>query len=152
MSAVFIRSEVRSHDFEQNEIKNGVGLYFEELADLQVYHSEWAFVTYVNLSYFNVETEYLESTVGKIQEFCNKIKVEFILPIPNSNCDHVIPQLHSLLDEIKEYSTKWFMNRDYNAVQRSENEFRGFRRRRKRGFLGTITKTMFGTLTEDEGN
>lgn len=148
-----MRSEVYSEDFEQYEITNGSGLYFEEMAHLQVYHSEWAFVTYVNLSYFTVETDYLESTVGKIQEFCNKIKSEFTLPMPSSTCDHVIPQLHSLLDEIKEYSTKWFINRDYNAEQRYENEFRGFRRRRrkKRGFLGTITKTMFGTLTEDEG-
>lgn len=147
--AVFVQSEVYSEDFEQYEINNGSGLYFEEMADLQVYHSEWAFVTYVNLSHFTAETEYLENTVGKIQEFCNRIKLEFTLAIPNSNCDHVIPQLHGLVDEIKEYSTKWFMNRNQDTEQRYQNEFR--RRRRKRGFLGTVTKTMFGTLTEDEG-
>lgn len=122
------------------------------MADLQVYHSEWAFVTYVNLSYFTSEAAYLESTVEKIQQFCDKIKVEFTHSMPSSNCDHVIPQLFGLLEEIREYSSKWFINRDYNTEQRYENEFRGFRRRKKRGFLGTITKTMFGTLTEDEGN
>lgn len=151
---VCIQSEIYSEDFEQYEMNNGSGLYFEEMADLQVYHSEWAFVTYVNLSYFTTEAEYLENTVEKIQEFCNKIKIEFTsLAIPRSNCDQVIPQLYVLLDEIKEYSSKWFMNRDYRTEQRYENEFRGFRRRRKRrGLLGTITKSMFGTLTEDEGN
>lgn len=121
------------------------------MADLQVYHTEWAFVTYVNLSCFTAETEYLENTVEKIQEFCNKIKLEFSLPVPNSNCDHVVPQLHSLVDEIKEYSTKWFMHRNQESVHRYENEFHRRRRRRKRGLLGSITKTMFGTLTEDEG-
>lgn len=152
LGAVFVQSEVYSEDFEQYEINNGSGLYFEEMADLQVYHTEWAFVTYVNLSCFTADTDYLESTVGKIKEFCNKIKAEFTLPIPASNCDHVIPQLHSLVDEIKEYSTKWFMNRNQDSEHRYENEFhRRRRRRRKRGFLGTITKTMFGTLTEDEG-
>lgn len=134
----------------QYEITSDSGLYFEELADLQVSHSEWAFVTQVNLSYFNIEIEHLENTVHKVQKFCDKIRVEFSLAIPNSNCDHVVPQLHTALDELREYSTKWFTDRDYNAESRYENEFRGFRRK-KRGFLGTVTKSLFGTLTEDEG-
>lgn len=145
-----IRSEVHSVDFEQYEISSSAGLYFEELANLQVYHSEWAFVTFINLSHFTAESEHLEETVAKIQEFCDKIKVEFTLPIPTSNCEHVMPQLHSLLEEIHDFSTKWFMNRELSAEPRYENDFRGFRRK-KRGFLGTITKSLFGTLSEDEG-
>lgn len=88
--------------------------------------------------------------MAEIQEFCDKIKVEFTLSIPSSNCDHVMPQLHSLLEEIRDFSTKWFMNHEFSAEHRYENDFRRFRRK-KRGFLGTITKSLFGTLSEDEG-
>lgn len=134
----------------QYEIESNSGLYFEELAELQVSHSEWAFVTHVNLSYFNHEIDHLEKTVGNIQKFCDKIRAEFTHDIPNSNCDHVVPQLHNSLEEIREYSTKWFTDRDYSAESRYENEFQRLRRK-KRGFLGTMTKSLFGTLTEDEG-
>lgn len=148
--AIVIYSEVHSTDFEQYEINSKTGLYFEELADLQVFHTEWQFVTYVNLSQFNTEVEHLENTVLKIEMFCDQIKAEFSLANLNANCDHLMPQLHTSLADIREYSTKWFTNRDINAETRYENDFRGFRRK-KRGFMGTITKSLFGTLSEDEG-
>lgn len=146
-----IRCEIHSFDFVQNEIDATSGLYFEELGHIQLYATEWTFVTYVNLSYFASETEYLEYTVNKIQKFCDRIKEEFSLITPNSYCDHTLPQLHTLLDEIREYSAKWFMNQKFDGDRRYENEFRGGRRRKKRGFLGAITKQLFGTLSEDEG-
>lgn len=128
-----------------------MGLFFEELSNLQLYHSEWTFVTHVNLSYFNVETDNLEHIVIKIQQFCDKIREEFLLPIPNSYCDHTVPLLQNSLEEIKEYSTKWFMNYEFQSEPRYENEFRNGHRK-KRGFLGAITKQLFGTLSEDEGS
>lgn len=117
---------------------------------MQLYHSEWTFVTYVNLSYFAVETEHLERTVLKVQQFCDKIHEEFSLPIPSSYCDQTTPQLFSLLEEVREYSTKWFLNKEISSGSRYENEFRPLRKRalqrKKRGFLGTIAKSVFGTL------
>lgn len=151
LSATVIRAKILSSDFEQYEIDSSLGLFFEELSSLQLYHSEWTFVTHVNLSYFTAETEHLEQTVQKIQQFCDKIRDEFILPIPSSYCDHTVPLLQNSLEEIKEYSTKWFMNYEFQNEPRYENEFRGVRRR-KRGFLGAITKQLFGTLSEDEGS
>lgn len=122
---------------------------------MQLYHSEWTFVTYVNLSYFAVETEHLERTVLKVQQFCDKIHEEFSLPIPSSYCDQTTPQLFSLLEEVREYSTKWFLNKEISSGSRYENEFRPLRKRalqrKKRGFLGTIAKSVFGTLSETEG-
>lgn len=142
-------------DFEQYDIKSSSGLYFEQLSDVQLYHSEWTFVTYVNLSYFTVESEHFERTVLKIQNFCDKIREEFPLPIPSSYCDQTTPQLFNLLEEVREYSTKWFTNNEFSSESRYENEFRPLRKRslkrKKRGFLGTIAKSVFGTLSETEG-
>lgn len=151
LSATVIRAKIVSSDFEQYEIDASLGLFFEELSNLQLYHSEWTFVTYVNLSYFTGETANLEQTIQRIQHFCDKIREEFVLPIPSSYCDHTVPLLQNSLEEIREYSTKWFMNNEFQNEPRYENEFRGVRRK-KRGFLGSITKQLFGTLSEDEGS
>ncbi|XP_031620040.1 uncharacterized protein LOC116338739 [Contarinia nasturtii] len=147
---VTVRAEIHASDFEQYEIDPSSGIFFEELGSLQLYSTEWTFVTYVNLSHFAAETEYLDHMVLKIQNFCEKIHAEFALAIPNSYCDHTMPQLLNLLDDVREYSAKWFLNHELPSELRFKNDFRGLRRK-KRGLLGGITKQLFGTLSEDEG-
>lgn len=118
------------------------------MGSLQVYHSEWAFVTYVNLSYFTSEANNLEHTVNNIQQLCDSIKEEMELKIPSSYCENTLPQLHILLDDVKEYSTKWFLSHETEAKQQ-ETAFRGTRRK-KRGFFATVTKRLFFSMSEEE--
>lgn len=134
-------------DFEQHALNTTSGLYFDEMGHLQLYHSEWAFVTYINLSYFTSEAEHLERTVNSIQNLCDTIKTEVDLKIPSSYCENTMPQLHVLLEDVKEYSTKWFLNHETEAKQ--EQAFRGTRRK-KRGFFATVTKRLFFSMSEEE--
>lgn len=135
-------------DFQQYAINTTSGLYFEEIGNMQVYHSEWSFVTYINLTYFTNEANNLEQTVNLIQQLCDSIKMETNLQIPSSYCENTMPQLYLILDELKEYSTKWFMNHESEAKQ--DTIFQNSRRRKKRGFFGSLTKRLFFSMSEDE--
>lgn len=156
-------------EFQQHTLNAASGLYFEEIGNVRVYYSDWTFVTYVNLTYFVAETEHMERTIETIQTLCDGIKAEFNLEIPNSYCDNTMPQLYVLLDEVKEYSIKWFLNHESGAMQqenlfgtRSPSEImeqqygheqqqrRRRRRRRKRGFFGTLSKRLFFSMSEEE--
>lgn len=153
-------------EFQQHTLNPASGLYFEEIGNVQVYYSDWTFVTYVNLTYFVAESEHMEKTIETIQALCDGIKAEFNLEIPNSYCDNTMPQLYVLLDEVKEYSIKWFLNHESGAMQH-ENLFDGSqpeimeqqqrrrgqqqrRRRRRRGFFGSLSKRLFFSMSEEE--
>lgn len=138
-------SEKLNLDFKQNEIKSTSGLYFEDIANLRVYHSEWAFVTFVNLSYFTAEAENLERTVETIKKLCSSLKNELTLQVPSSYCDNTMPQLQILLDDIREYSVRWFVNHEMDTTNGN-----AVRRRRKRGFFGAISKRLFFSMSDDE--
>ncbi|XP_031623755.1 uncharacterized protein LOC116341043 [Contarinia nasturtii] len=134
-------------EFDQQEIKSSAGVYFDEMANLQVYHSEWTFVTYVNLSYFVEEMKHLEKTVENIQNLCDSIKNEFSLSVSTSHCDHTLPQLHNVMEEIKNYEIKWFF--DLKADTRDQNLF-DRSKRKKRNLLGTISRRLFFSLPEED--
>lgn len=114
---------------------------------MQVYHSEWAFVTYVNLTNLTVEAEHLEQTVDKIESLCNNIRDDLELPIPSAYCDHAMPELHYLLDDIKDYSLKWFTY--HESEPRHVNAFQHMKRR-KRNILSKISKRLFCSMSDDE--
>lgn len=146
-------------EFQQYTLNPASGLYFEEIGNVQVYYSDWTFVTYVNLSYFVAEAEHLEKTIDTMQALCDGIKAEFHLEIPNSYCDNTMPQLYVLLDEVKEYSIKWFLNHESGVSgsqsetvqqQRRHGQSQQRRRRRRRGFLGSLSKRLFFSMSEEE--
>lgn len=135
-------------DFQQAELNSQYGAYIEEIANIQIYHSEWSFVTFVNLSYFAIEMDYLNETVTSIQMLCDSINNEFsILSIQTSYCDHTMPQLHNLLEEIKDFDINWFLNHGANSLH--PNPFNRSERK-KRSILGTISKRLFFSLSEDD--
>lgn len=114
------------------------------MANMQISHSEWSFVTSVNLTYFESEAKYLEQTVANIQRLCDIIIEDFQLPIPSEYCAHTMAQLHSLMEETSEFSAKWFMQQEFdvNAFHRTN--------RKKRSFFGTISKRLFFSMSEDD--
>lgn len=134
-------------DFRHHKINSASGLYFEEMGNMRVYHSEWAFVTYVDLTYFKLEANHLERTIHRIQRLCDSIK-ELELPTPSSYCNDTMPQLHNLLKEIKEYNIDWFFNSENDPQPFEANEINKVRR--KRGFLSSISKRIFFPMSEDD--
>lgn len=132
-------------DFRQHNINVSSGVYFEEIASVQVYHSEWAFVTYVNLTNLTVEAEQLERTVDKIQTLCNSIKDELNLPIPSAYCEHAMPELHYLLEDIRDYSIKWFTYHESEPRHTFQHL-----KRRKRNILSKISKRLFCSMSDEE--
>lgn len=163
-------------EFQQHTLHAASGLYFEEMGNVQVYYSDWTFVTYVNLTYFVAETEHMQQTIDTMQTLCDGIKADFNLDIPNSYCDNTIPQLYVLLDEVKEYSIKWFLNHESGAMQhenllsslepeimqlpqpqpqpqqqqQQQRRQRRRSRRRRRGFFGSLSKRLFFSMSEEE--
>lgn len=111
-----------------------------------MYHSEWAFVTYVNLTNLTLEAEHLEKTVEKIQLLCNNIQSQLDLPIPSAYCDHAMPELHFLLDDIKDYSVNWFT---HHESPRHVASFQHLRRK-KRNILSKISKRLFCSMSDEE--
>lgn len=102
-------------------------------------------MTYVNLSYFKTEAAHLDQTVDNIQRLCDIIEDDFQLEIPSEYCAHTMAQLQNLIEEMKEFSAKWFLQQQFES-----NTFHRESRRKKRGFFGAISKRLFFSMSEDD--
>lgn len=105
------------------------GIYFEEYGKAQLYSTNWNLVTYYDLDSFNHELILLRDQIAKIEGICNNSTYIY--------CESGIKNLKIILDEI-----------DQNAEILDPSH-----KRSRRGLInvvGTLSKTLFGTLDEED--
>lgn len=136
--------------FTQKPLTKELGIYFEQVSSIRLYHKQWNIVTYVNLTSLQTEWDHIRDMVQKTEDICSglrtlseEIHTHFIQRrnmsvIENFNCGPTYIQLQNLMTQIADYNVEHFQN---------------INNRRKRGFLnvvGEIAKDLFGTLSESD--
>jgi hypothetical protein len=95
-------------------------------------------ITHVNLSIYEEEYQYIHSTVARADTICKQVIKQYIENKENSNftpkCDKNIDEINTILNEINEYHSKWFVTKKHRL------------NRTKRGLF----KSMLGFLDDEE--
>lgn len=123
----------KNEKFSITEVTSQTGIYFEELARVKTFYTDWHLVTYVNLTVYNEEYDYINEIINQIQKACDV--VDHII-----QCNYNLEQIKSLMKEIDEYHVNWFIPESYTN-------------RPKRGLaniVGSGQKILFGVLNEDD--
>lgn len=137
--------------FSQRPLTKELGIYFEQVSAIRLYHKQWNLITYVNLSALQNEWEHIQTMVQQTNAICTEIITQNAgrpeneiergwnhTTIENINCGPSHIQMQYLLNQIQEYNVEHFQN-TY--------------KRKKRGFLnvvGEIAKDLFGTLSDSD--
>lgn len=146
-SLIFIPIIHAQNDINITMINSNTGLYIEELALIKTYHTEWNLVTYINLSTYVHDFQILKEMLSSADQICtntidkskNLYPDNWIATFINLDCKKIIFNLFSIIQDLDEYHSKWFMS--------NQNE------RSKRGLIdpiGSLSKFLFGTLAEED--
>lgn len=109
------------------------GIVFEEIGRANLYANEWKFVMYYDLENFKYEFNNIKYITEEITGICHKLGNESLLA---HTCNGTLLQINLIINSI-EYK---------NVLLNTPNRVR-------RGLfnaVGTISKTLFGTLDEDD--
>lgn len=135
-------SEGMPDDFTITPIKYNTGLYYEKLQRLRLYRTQWKLVTSLELaSYLREEPEIAKHT-KQAENLCTQ---RGLTPCPT---EEYLPSMMQKLEDSQKYYDM------LNAMlQEHRRDHRGRNRKIRNAplsFIGTISKVLFGTLTEED--
>ena len=115
-------------------INNNPGIYFENIGKIGLYSNEWQVIVYYDLTNYYFELTKLNQYIINIRTMCNKM-----LAVHENMylCTNIAQQFELILNGIK----------DRNILLRPQKQ------KKKRSLfnaVGTLSKTLFGTLNEDD--
>lgn len=129
--------------YQYKQLRTDLGLYFEEIAEVRLYHEEWKLATYINLTGYEEEYDNLQQMVSSVKQLCALLHAERATEARREvfnvteGCGPIVEEMNVIMSEIDEYNSRWFYNRG----------------REKRGLLniiGEVSKALFGTLSESD--
>lgn len=115
-----------------------LGIYFEETAVLKVYHSDWHLTLRLDLNQIDLERKKIKEIADTIKEACFNLSVAS-LDLAGS-CTEISTRIDIEVNELERSNAIWF---DHDG------------HRQKRGLInaiGEVSKTLFGTLTEEDAD
>lgn len=114
-----LEPSIADEGYSIKPINSSTGLYIEELANLRTFHTNWKLITFLNISLYEDEYNYIQKTVHEANEVCTTIIHSFNKSFAGTDieefspkCDENIKEIFSLLSEIEEYNSKWFIKGD----------------------------------------
>lgn len=111
------------------------GIYFEEYGNIQLYSTNWKLVTYYNLEDFHLEHRLLRVQTKEIEKICLNFKIH--KPTRTHPCESQISNIKIILRDI-----------DQNTEILEPKHLRN--RRGLINAVGSLSKTLFGTLDEED--
>lgn len=147
--AIHVTTVLTHSHFSYTPLTKELGIYFEQVSTLRLYHSEWNIVTYINITALEEEWVHIQSMVSKADQLCEQIEIarktiaanasiyqkQLISPLSIS-CGPMRQQLTKLLQEVQEYNSEHFHSRQ---------------RRGLLNVVGEISKNLFGTISKSDG-
>lgn len=115
-----------------------MGIYFEETAILKVYHSDWHITLRLDLNKLEEEKEKLNDIAKIVKDAC--INLTTTAPDLAAYCIEISNRVDTELAELDRSNAIWFHHDDH---------------RQKRGLInaiGEVSKTLFGTLTQEDAS
>lgn len=116
------------------KFQSNPGIYFEEIGKVSLYSTEWQTVIYYDLSNFNLELSMLKDCEGKFKRACSGL----------TECESTRRLCLSLSEH---YSNL------INEISERVKLIQGKEKRQRRGLfnaVGSLSKTLFGTLDDDD--
>lgn len=131
-----------SEDFTITPIKYNTGLYYEKMQRLRWFRTQWRLVTSLELATYLKEEPEIEKHARQAENLCAQ---RGLTPCPT---EEYVPSMLQKLEDSQKY-------RDMlNAMlqEHRKDHLRGSRKTRNAplSFIGTISKVLFGTLTEED--
>ncbi|XP_046142338.1 uncharacterized protein LOC123987955 [Osmia bicornis bicornis] len=125
--------------FEQN-----TGLYFEKLPPLKIYHIQWRLVTSIEIKNYLRHRPMLDEHLHQIEMICKDHNF--------TNCPSQLygQQLRDTLAQTDRYSD--LLKAFTGDIPKEQYHRIRIRRSAPLSFIGTISKVLFGTLTEDDAH
>lgn len=93
---------------------------------MQIYHAEWKLVSRIDLSLFVDEFKHMELIFENVKNACINIQSYFNASDKQINCIHIVDQIKVMLDDAKEYSSKWFIDDTELNMRKKRGLFDGF--------------------------
>lgn len=119
------------------EINSSPGIYFDPIGDLKIRVSHLDLVTPIDISYIEPHIRNINTILGTLRLVCSQIQLETAY---NLECHNILEPLtiryHDLVSE-------------YSAISHLVDK--RFKRSAWIGGIGSLAKTIFGTLSEDDG-
>jgi len=137
-----------SDSFKNEKLINNPGIYFENISPMFITISQWNLVTFYNIS--NYEQNYVAINLyyNNLKNLCDKYQSDY--EKLTETCTDLLKMNFQTLNKI---------NEEHDIVQQyleiDETNFNTGNKRRKRssffGGIGKLQRTLFGVLTEEEG-
>ncbi|XP_068081741.1 uncharacterized protein [Anabrus simplex] len=128
-------------DFKMKRYENIAGVYFDYQGEVQLYTVEWKLVTYINLTRLADLFVIARRNLQKTKTLCIQIEKEVHI-----KCEHEIMLVEQQFQRIQGIKD---LIRKITRIETPE----GNGKRSKRGLInaiGTIAKTLFGTLDDSD--
>lgn len=128
----FLSHSCSSSQYYNNvEIPQSSGIYYEQLETVQFYETSWNIVTYLELSTFEEKLNYLDSIYSKTKQLCQ----------------------HKFLNEISFCNNNKILDQLIPSIYKHEKTLKTLigNHRQKRALLnivGSLFRSVFGTLDE----
>lgn len=117
------------------ESTSKIGLYMEDMGKIRTYSAEWHLATKINMTSYHEEFERLKKAIDSVELKCYTAFISV-----KSDCFIQIDHLRSIFDEMNEYNMDWFM----------ENKNHSRSRRGLINIVGSLMKSIFGTLDSED--
>ena len=138
-------SVVPALDVTVQQFKESPGLYYEYIAEVHLYSTEWKVVTYINLDIVDDNFRTVKNYAQMCADFCKRHEHKFWAN--NTGCLNSIHQTDRAMKEVN----------DLRLILRqlTGTEDEPIHTHNKRGafnFFGGISKILFGTLDNEDAN
>lgn len=120
-----------------NVTKIKPGLIFENIGSLQTQASSWKIVTYINLTTYFAELNYVESLVTEVEGQCNLLKETNETEVL---CDKIIMEMKDDIMELRD-NNRFFIPKRASRVKRGQLNI-----------VGHGLKFLFGTMDSSDAN
>lgn len=116
-------------------LQEDAGIYFEDCGTISLFNNKWKMLVYFNMGTYNSELKNIRWLVNNIYLTCEKAKSSHI----GNYCDSLIQIL-----KIQ------FQNIELTNELISSKNIHDRRKRAAFGIIGSVSKSLFGTLNEDD--
>jgi len=138
----------KAHFFENKPFNSNPGIYFENISPLNIAISQWNLLTFYNSSSYEQNYAFIDIYFNKCKQICNLFqnKSEEI----NEICVNFKSINSQLLNKINEERDTL---QQYLKIDRKNIGTQSIRQKRSSYFggIGMLQRTLFGVLTEEEG-
>ena len=130
-------------------LTNSPGIYFERIQDLYYTETDWKVLVFIDIAPMQYNTSLITQTLQTIKEKCLKTQKDPFF------CNVLLERMN-YIQKINN-RTQGYYDELLNSMKEAESiDYSMPSKHMKRGapfsFIGSLSKTLFGTLTEEEGH